>query len=434
MAASTIMPTPSARPEGHRVQREPAEVQEREGADDRDRDRRADDERGADVAEKDEDDDDDEHRSEQRRLAHVRDRLADEHRLVVEHRQRDARHLAVDPFDLRAHVVGDLDGVAARLLGDAHPDGGQAVHAQNGPPVLGRIDDSGDVLDVDRHAVLRHHDEVADVVQARELALAAKQESGVALVDFAERDVLVLPAQQVDDAIDRELKGGDLLTRQLDVDLTAEAALHRDRRDPGHAFQPQRQLALRDLPQRHGVVVAFDRQAHDGKRRRVELEDDRRVGVLGQRRADPVESAAHVVGRGIEVRAPGEVQAHDALALRGGRVELIETGDRADRLLNRTRDELLHLERPDALVVHADGDARKREIRHQVDRQPDERDAAEQDDDRADHEHRDRAVDGETWDAHAVGSCPRAVASINGGSGLRRVSADRPGRRPRRRR
>ena len=56
--------------------------------------------------------------------------------------------------------------------------------------------DLGDVAQVDRHAAAGHHDEVADLVEVLELPLAAEQVGAVALVDFAERDVLVLGAEQ----------------------------------------------------------------------------------------------------------------------------------------------------------------------------------------------------------------------------------------------
>ena len=51
-----------------------------------------------------------------------------------------------------------------------------------------------------------------------------------------------------------------------------------------------------------------------GKRGRVELEDGRRVGVLGQAAAHAVDAGADFVGGFVEVGAPGEVQADVAVA------------------------------------------------------------------------------------------------------------------------
>ena len=84
---------------------------------------------------------------------------------------------------------------------------------------------------------------------------------------------------------------------------------------------------------------------------RVELEHDRRVGFLRQPAADAIEPVADVVGRLVEVGAPREVQRDARRAFRRGRLEPLEAGHGAERLLDRARDELLHLERTDAGVA-----------------------------------------------------------------------------------
>ena len=162
IAASTIIPTPSARPPKVIVfERQPAEVEQREGADHRDRDRGADDQCRAEIPQEQEDDQDDQHRAEHHVLLHRVDRALDELRAVVEQRQMHAGHLAVDPLDLAADALRDLHRVGARLLGDLHADAGPTVDAENRPVVLGRVLHLGDVLEVDRDAGARHHDEVA---------------------------------------------------------------------------------------------------------------------------------------------------------------------------------------------------------------------------------------------------------------------------------
>ena len=226
-----------------------------------------------------------------------------------------------------------------------------------------------------------------------ELPLAAHEIGAIALVDFAEREVLVLGAEQVDDAVDRQVEGADLLLRKLDVDLPAQAALDGDGGDAGHAFEPLRQVVLGDLAQLDAVVVALDADAHDRHRGRVELEDRRRVRVLRQPSAHPVDAAAHVVCGLVQVHAPGEVQGDAAVAFRGGRLEALEARDRRHGLLDRPRDELFHLERPDAGVADAHRDARIRHIRHQVDRKAGEGHCPDQDDHARKHEHRDGTLD-----------------------------------------
>ena len=106
---------------------------------------------------------------------------------------------------------GDLHRVRARLLGDLHADARPAVDAEHGAVVFRRVDDFGDVLQVDRNAVLRQDDQVPDLIEVLELSLAAKQKSAVAPINLADRDVLVLRPEHVDDAVDRQIERRDLL-------------------------------------------------------------------------------------------------------------------------------------------------------------------------------------------------------------------------------
>ena len=77
---------------------------------------------------------------------------------------------------------------------------------------------------------------------------------------LAERHVLVLLTQHLDDPIDREVEGGDFLLRQLDVNLSAEPAVHRHRRHAWRALEAGRELVLRDFTQRDRIEIALDRQ------------------------------------------------------------------------------------------------------------------------------------------------------------------------------
>src|SRR5690606_4183691 len=135
---------------------------------------------------------------------------------------------------------------------------------------------------------------------------------------------------------------------QLDADLAAEPATRRDRSNAVDALEPRRDGAFGQFAQRHRIELAFDREAHDRERRRVELEDDRRVGIFGQPGPDAVDAAADVLGGLTEVGAPDEVQPHRAAALGRTRVHLVETGHGADRLFDWPRDAFLDLARADA--------------------------------------------------------------------------------------
>ncbi len=136
---------------------------------------------------------------------------------------------------------------------------------------------------------------------------------------------------------------------------------------------------LGDLAEGDAIEVAADADPHDRGGRGVELLDARDVGFFGQPAAHAIDARPHFVRRFVEVRAPREAQAHLTGALVRGRVDLLEAGHRRERLLERTHDELLDFLWSDAAVSDAHRDARIGHVRHQVDRQTQQRDAPEQD-------------------------------------------------------
>jgi hypothetical protein len=272
-------------------------------------------------------------------------------------------------IDFLLHALGDLDGVGARLLGHLHADAVDAVDAHERAAVFRGVGDLGDVAHVDRHALAGHHDDALDFLDVGELPGAAEQQRAVGVVDFAERDVLVLGAENLHHAVGRQVERGDLLTRQIDVNLAAQAAVDGDRGHAGDALEARRQVVLRDFAERDRVEVALDANAHDRHRRRVELEDRWRIGVFRHAAAHAVEAGADFIRRLAEVGAPREVQADVGAAFGGRRVDAVETGDGADRLLDRTRDQLLHLQRTDTRIVDAHRDGGHLRVGHQVNRQ-----------------------------------------------------------------
>ena len=184
------------------------------------------------------------------------------------------------------------------------------------------------------------------------------------------------------------------------MNLPADAAVDGDGGDAIDALEPRRDLVLRHLAQRDRVVVAFDADLRDRELVRVELLNRRRVGVFGQPSAHAVDARAHLVGGFRQVMAPFEVELDLAVALGRLRLDADDAGHGADRLLHGTRDQLFDLQRPDTRIAGAHRERRLLELRHQIDWQPGERNEPEQRDDRADHEHRDRALNRETRNAH----------------------------------
>ena len=387
--------------ERHHVQREPGEVEQGERADHRDGNRRADNERRAEAAEEREDDERDEQRAEHRVFLHGADRAPDVHRAVVEHGQLDVRHLAVDPGDLGFDGFGDLDRVGAGLLLHLHPDAGFAVDAQQRANVFGGVLDVGDVAQINGHTVSRHEHEIADFVEVLELCLAPEQIHPFALGDFAERCVFVLCAQQRVDSLHRKVERRDFLFREIDVNLAAQAAAGSDRCDAVHPFEARAELVFCDFAKRDAIVVPFDAEAHDGLRVGILAENGERLGLERQAPTHAIEARPKIVHRLVEVRAPSERQPDQARALLRRRVHLLEPCDGAHRLFYGTRENLLDLLRPDARVSHANGDSGVGHVRQEVDRQTRQGNPAQQDDDRADHEHRDGASYCRCGNAHA---------------------------------
>ena len=390
--------------ERHDVQREACEEQQRERAHDRDRNRRADDQRGSEAAEEEEDDERDENRSDDGVLLHGADRSLDVDRAVVHHGHLDVGHLAVDARDLGPHEVRNLHGVGARLLLHLHAHARLAVDAQQRADVFGGVLDVGHVADIDRHAVARHEHEIADFVEALKLRLIAEQVRAIALIHLAERRVLVLVADQRADAIDGQIERRDFFFRELHVNLASEPAARGDRGHAVHSLEPGAELVFGNLTERDAVVVAFHAEAHDRHGVGILPEDDGRIGVDRQPSAHAVQARAQVVHGGIQIGAPRKRHANVARALLRGRVHLFETRDRADRLLDGARDDLLHLQRPDTGVIHADADRGIAHIRQQIHREPRERNGAEQNDHGADHEHRDGSPNCGSRNAHAGAS------------------------------
>ena len=111
------------------------------------------------------------------------------------------------------------------------------------------------------------------------------------------------------------------------MDLAAQAAVDGDGGHALHALEARREDVLGQFTQLYaveGAVRALEREAHDRRRVRVELLDDRRVGILGQATADAVDTGADVVQRLIEVGAPGEVQLDARAAFLRVRIHLVE--------------------------------------------------------------------------------------------------------------
>ncbi len=147
-----------------------------------------------------------------------------------------------------------------------------------------------------------------------------------------------------------------------------------------------------------------DGQAHDRDRVGVGFLDDRlaEVRVVGELRGGARDLLLDV-GRGdVDVGAELERGADGRLAGDGVRLEVVDAGDAADRVLERPGDRGLHGLRGDVAVVHRDRDDGRLEARQQGDRQPRDGEETEHDDGGGHHRDGDAAGYGKIGDRHVV--------------------------------
>ncbi len=142
---------------GQRIERVAEEIDDRDGAHQRDRDGQRDDDRRPHRLQEQPDDQRGEQRAFDQVLLQRIDDFQDEHRVVGDDVQLHARR------QLRAHLVLDLfldlvdngDGVGVGDLDDAEADGGFAVEAGELAVVGEAVHDFGDILEADRRAGFR---------------------------------------------------------------------------------------------------------------------------------------------------------------------------------------------------------------------------------------------------------------------------------------
>ena len=108
------------------------------------------------------------------------------------------------------------------------------------------------------------------------------------------------------------------------------------------------------------------------------LKNRRRQHAFGQRAARAIKPGADFVGRFVQVDAVIELNADVGRAFRRSRVDAVNARRGAQTGFERARDEVLDFFGRDAGIFGAHRDRRALHFRHQVYRQSDERDDAEQ--------------------------------------------------------
>ena len=236
------------RQHGQHVEREAHVPDQREGGDDRGRNRDGGDHRRAEIAEEQPHHDGGENGADHQVFLHARDRRFDELRLVAD----DAKLITGGQDSLQIgepllDVVGDLDGVGAGLLADLQQHGGLAVDARLRARFGHAVLDASDIAQPNRVArhFAQHH--VAEGVDRLEAAARAQRDRLRALIHAAAGNIGVLRLQRAGHVVDRQFLRAQQRGVEPHVHLTAATANHHDLADAVGAFEPAPQDLVRKL-------------------------------------------------------------------------------------------------------------------------------------------------------------------------------------------
>ena len=381
--------------QGQHVQRIARRVEGDERRDDGDGDGQGDDERRPPVEEEQEDEDDGQDgalpgvvggplRDHLDHVRHVHDRMEGD---VGRKRFEDGVELFMDG-------VADDGRVGARLLVDQEEDALLALDAGFVADVLEGILDLGEIAQIDGLSRGGSPDDRApDIVQGLELPDGPDKEVGVALDQVPGRHVGVRRLEREDDPLQGQaarLHGGLV---HVDEDLPDVGGEDRDRGDAVDALETRLDLVLEQLLQLEGRHIGCHAPEHDRELAEAEFHDQGIRSVGGEIVLIEADLVPDVLGGEVEVRPPLEFGHDGGDTLRGHRSDLLDAVDRADDLLQRFGDGRLDVLRGRPRVCRDDGDRRELDVGEEVQPQPRERDAADDDQDEDHHGRRDAAID-----------------------------------------
>ena len=328
--------------ERHDVERNIEAVHEQERRHHRERNRRGDDGRAAEIAQEQEQNADGEKAADHGRIAHFLDRLLDEMRLVEQHRELVARRELLLPLvEPRLHVARRRDGVGVTLLEDGDFDALLAVDARDLLALLVAHLDAGHVAQAHRRAVALGHDDLADLLDAVELVQGPDEEVGIGAAQGPPRHVHIGNADHLAHLVDGNGECCQPLLVDVDLDLVLETALDLRGGDPLDGLQVELDLALGQPAHVVELTATGECDAHDRIERRVEAQHDGVLGFLRENQA--VELLAHFHGQHVHVGVPIELERHLGNAGARDGVNGLEAAQHADGFFHRARDEVFNL-------------------------------------------------------------------------------------------
>ena len=305
------------------------------------------------------------------------------------------------------HDVGRrLDDVGVAVLVDEDIDSVLAVEAAVALRAGLALADSRDGRQRNHLARRVGHLHLLDIAGLLELRDNAHVRLRRLRVDRARRHELVLVLDGRGDLGERQLVGRHLFAIDVDGDFPVAAAVQLDLRDAARLLDDLREDIVRLGVGVGQAVIREHGELHDRLCVHVALDDDGRVGLVGQLVGDGLDLLARVDGRRVGIRREVELERHARPLISRRRGDLLDTRHRGQRVLDRLDDLLLHRLRARARVLD-----RYRHVRRVERRQKLHADAiiaveAEHDEEGDDHRDADRPLDGKACHIHDGDSSP----------------------------
>ena len=269
-------------------------------------------------------------------------------------------------IDRVADRVDHLDRVGVAFLDDLQNDARFAVVKSQRPFLLRLFGDHRDVAQIDAPSPVVADFQRGKVVEALEFRIVGDVHLLNAAFDPAGRHFEVGRLDLLDNFRNGQTECRQLFLADLDLDLQRIAAGNLHFGDAENRRQPVGQLFV-------GIIVHFiDRQLadqHQGDHRRggrIELLNFRILGGGRQIILHQVDFFAHIHRGNVDVDAELEFQSQNADILHAGGIHILQTVDRADRILQPFGDFNFNLFRAGARIDDRHSDIRHIDIRIKI--------------------------------------------------------------------
>jgi hypothetical protein len=248
------------------VERVAAEVEEGDRDQHRQRQRQRDDQRHPEPAQEEEEHQERQARAPEARLLERHQAVFDQLPLVEVVDRLEAREalLLRDLVEVAADALGGLDCVGAGCHADHAGHCDLAVHARH---VLAERAHALDPRDVPQLKPAIGDGEVADRFEVRVAQLGAHDELALAFLDLADRHVLVVPLQLLQDLAEVEPELPELVSVEEDADRLADEPPHRDLADTFDALERRLNLVIDEVVV--ALLAARDADGHEHQRQRL---------------------------------------------------------------------------------------------------------------------------------------------------------------------